>query len=296
MRRLFVFSTVLGMMFGLLSVTSMPALGNHDPDVIHACIKNSNGQLRAVSDPSQCASSDTPIELQKAGCPADMVKVGDFCIDKYEAHVVDSNGIPKGTSGDDYPCSDNGNDCSDPSQPNNMIFVRSVAGVTPSAFITWFQAQQACANVGKRLPTNAEWQMAAAGTPDPGTDDEATDCNLIVPPGPGITATGSRSKCVSNFGAFDMVGNLWEWVADWMQDNSGFDAGDISTAEYGLDRIIGIDEATPEGDEFERFPTALSRGGRSGDVITDSGVFALDASNPPSTSGSIVGFRCARNR
>ena len=105
-------------------------------------------------------------------CPSDMVSVGGFCIDKYEASVWDS---PTGTTQygvgvDDYPCSDNGQNCTN-------IYARSVAGVLPSAWITWFQAQQACHNVGKRLPTNAEWQQAVAGTPDPGPDNGTTDCN-----------------------------------------------------------------------------------------------------------------------
>ena len=66
----------------------------------------------------------------------------------------------------DYaPCADNGQNCADD------IFAVSLAGVTPSARITWFQAQAACANAGKRLPTNAEWQVAVAGTPDPGPDN-----------------------------------------------------------------------------------------------------------------------------
>jgi formylglycine-generating enzyme required for sulfatase activity len=48
----------------------------------------------------------------------------------------------------------------------------------PALYLTWFQAQQACMSVGKRLPTNAEWQAAAAGTPDTGdADDHATTCN-----------------------------------------------------------------------------------------------------------------------
>ncbi len=128
MRRFFVFSTVLGMIFGLLSVTSMQAFGNHDPNVIHACVKKLNGAIRIVSSPSKCIPFyEVAIELQKAGgtnggsCPDDMVELGDFCIDKYEAQVVDSNDNPLGTASDNYPCSNNGNDCSDPSLPNNMI-------------------------------------------------------------------------------------------------------------------------------------------------------------------------------
>ena len=61
---------------------------------------------------------------------------------------------------DDDVCADNGSNCKD------EIYAVSIAGVTPSAYMTWFQAQQACANARKRLPSNAEWQMAVAGTPD----------------------------------------------------------------------------------------------------------------------------------
>jgi formylglycine-generating enzyme required for sulfatase activity len=96
----------------------------------------------------------------------------------------------------------------------------SVPGVTPSANVTWFQAQEACANAGKRLPTNAEWQIAATGTPDPGPDDGATDCNTSAA-GVSPVDTGSRAKCVSSRGAFDMVGNRFEWVADWVPRANG---------------------------------------------------------------------------
>jgi len=50
--------------------------------------------------------------------------------------------------------------------------------VLPSGCITWFQANQACLLSGKRLLTNREWQGAAASTPDPGTDNGTTDCNI----------------------------------------------------------------------------------------------------------------------
>src|SRR5437899_105283 len=48
-----------------------------------------------------------------------------------------------GTASDDYaPCTDNGQNCA------NDIYAVSLPSVLPSAFITWFQAQEACANSG----------------------------------------------------------------------------------------------------------------------------------------------------
>ena len=114
-----------------------------------------------------------------------------------------------GTTGDDYaPCTKNGQNCA------NEIYAVSLPSELPSAFITWFQAQEACANAGKRLPTSAEWQVGANGTPDPGPDNGTTDCNTASDGSASLT--GARASCVSARGAFDMVGNQAEWVADWV--------------------------------------------------------------------------------
>jgi hypothetical protein len=95
----------------------------------------------------------------------------------------------------DYPCNDTGNDC-------DTIYAVSIPGVKPSANIAWFQAQQARGNAGKRLLTNAEWQMAAAGTPDPGTDNNSTDCNIIFQGIPTYDPvnTNSRAKMAKLYG------------------------------------------------------------------------------------------------
>lgn len=228
---------------------------------------------------TSCTGNDVTDEL---------VRVGSLCVDKYEASVwnapiASSATTQYGTSVDDYPCSDNGNDCSS----THPIYARSVAGVTPSRFITWFQAQQACGMSGKRLITNAEWQMAAAGTPDPGALDNGSSTCAINST---LSATGSRGNCYSNWNAYDMVGNLWEWVADWMQDNSNSNSGDISSVTYGNDGIYGMDDAYPETNHF---PSALKRGGYW-DSGTAAGVFAMDGMLGPSESSANIGFRCGR--
>jgi formylglycine-generating enzyme required for sulfatase activity len=181
--------------------------------------------------------------------------------------------------GNDYPpaCPLTGNGCTND-------YAVSIAGVVPSVYITWFQAAAACRNSGKRLVTNFEWQAAALGTPDPGTDNGTTDCNIGT--ANAVVNTGSRSQCVSDVGAFDMVGNLYEWVADWAS---------FTTGCTNWDGLHGGDEACVGGNGYAGgFPDALARGGNflSG---TNAGVFAVVGFNiSPGFSGSGLGFRCAR--
>ena len=196
-----------------------------------------------------------------------MVKVGPLCVDVYEASLW--NSMTGGSPADPSACNANGNNCTN-------IFARSVAGVTPTATITWFQAQQACANAGKRLLTNAEWQMAAAGTPD-----DSTSCNTNS----GSDAnTGAFAGCVSNHGVNDMVGNLSEWVADWVPRST-------ACPGWGLfsDDLMCLAGADTTGG-----PGALIRGGDFNDG-SSAGVFAVDGfSQPSSAVVGVVGFRCAR--
>lgn len=218
--------------------------------------------------------------------PADpddeMIRVGGVCIDKYEGSIWSEpdGGIQYGVDNDDYPCSDNGQDC-------DNIYARSVGGVAPSRFITWFQAQRALVNSGKRLPTNAEWQMAVSGTPDPGTGGGSEDCHVNNAPSfPEFT--GERSNCVSAFGHHDMIGNLWEWTGDWNDDPKNCDTWPPG---YGDDfTCFGLGE----GEVNSNFPAALLRGGSWIDGAK-AGAFAVTGTAPVSIlENGGVGVRGAR--
>lgn len=237
------------------------------------------------------------------GCSSDMVSVGGFCIDKYEASVwsTASGGTQYGATADDYPCSDTGNDCSQGAA--NPIYARSISGVNPARYITWFQAVQACANVGKYLCTNAEWQTAAAGTPDPHSTDPGDDsepCNIWTNSKPSAATwattnetiqTGSAPNCQSNWGAYDMVGNVWEWTADWWGADSATN-GLLTNTTYGSDYMYDVDPADAQGGG-QNFPAASRRGGHWGNG-SGAGVFALTLDGAPSYSSNSVGFRCCR--
>lgn len=240
-------------------------------------------------------------------CAPDAVVSGTVCMDKYEAsvwRVPDPLGANKGlvkkiqqgkatvatlTAGgatqlgvasDDYaPCSDSGQNCL------NDVYAASLPGVTPSSRITWFQAQAACDNAAKRLPSNAEWQAAVTGTPDPGPDNGTTDCNTNSVMAAALT--GSRSACISTRGAFDMVGNLFEWVADWVPRSTAcggtWSAGVSPT---GDDQCFVGAATTGE-------PGALLRGGDFDDGALAGPLSAVGYIGP-SIALSVIGFRCAR--
>ncbi len=89
----------------------------------------------------------------------------------------------------------------------------------PLIEMTWFGARAYCEWRGARLPSEAEWEKAARG-PDgqifPWGDESPTcemanfaGCNHQTVP------VGSYPANVSPYGAFDMAGNVWEWVNDW---------------------------------------------------------------------------------
>ena len=211
-----------------------------------------------------------------------MVKVGSFCIDKYEVSVWSSprGGTQYGVSSDNYPCKDNGQNCSN-------IYARSVAGVKPARHITWFQAQQALANSGKRLPSNAEWQQAVRGTPDAGPDNGTTDCTTGRGQAGTPAGTGSRSSCVSDWGAYDMVGNVNEWVADWVPASAACPGWHAEGNFSSDDTMCLAGAATTRG------PGAIVRGNDFGGGRS-AGPFTVYGINTPSGSNKFVGFRGAR--
>ena len=276
-----------------------------------------------VSAAIVCLTAAFPARALTLRCPPDSVKVGNTCVDTYEASLwqidpANTTLVRKVQSGrvtladltaggavplslsacsamdslTNFPRTGNWTPLPGSNPPSPGIYGVSVAGVQPSRCITWFQANQACLLSGKRLLTNREWQGAAAGTPDPGAaNDGSTTC---VTTGVGPADTGSRSSCKSVWGAFDMIGNVDEWVADW---------GDRSVsctnwpATFGSDvSCVGGPGTTGNPGEQSgtlSFPGAFVRGGSFLDQ-TDAGVFAVSAGTDPSQRSPSIGFRCAR--
>lgn len=293
---------------------------------------------------------------------------GGYCIDRYEASdsgatvAVDLNG--DGDTNDavllgiEYVCEDGTADGSGDgtSAANCMGFhlAQSVYNQKPYNYVTQAQAKAACLAAEKHLCTDYEWYLAAQGTPDHNTADPgdgSEECNIWysdngafddLPSGAveggcynygdenSCHLTGTAVKCISDHGAYDMVGNVWEWTADtayWNSDWEITSGGTLyykgteivqgyinSVDEYGIPTSVGsqsyafnydhcwdgdADGAYGCSDIFSsscgqgRPVSAFLRGGDWDDGAA-AGVFALYLNGAPSNSYSDIGFRCCK--
>ena len=84
----------------------------------------------------------------------------------------------------------------------------------PVVEVNWYDAVAYCSAVGMQLPTEAEWEYAArAGS----SASRYGDLDLVAWWGgnSGNQLHDVAQKQPNGWGLFDMLGNVWQWTADW---------------------------------------------------------------------------------
>ena len=141
----------------------------------------------------------------------------------------------------------------------------------PVTSVSWEDAAAYAEWVGKRLPTEQEWEFAARGKRGlsyPWGNKWKLGCANADKVRKGLIDVGSYA-CASPFGAKDLIGNAWEWTAsDW----SPYPGGRLARQTSGGEKVIrgGAWESPPEA------ATAIYRAGFK-------------------EPGDQTGFRCAKD-
>ncbi len=181
-------------------------------------------------DPGNCDAS-----MGEDSAPPHNVTVSDFSIERtevtYGQFLAFLNAMGPGSHRNgcnNQPCMQTRTE----SETSNVQFDGSIYSVLlaindyPVANVTWYGAEAYCEAIGRRLPTEAEWERAARGPDDYlypwGNTWDGTKASTKRPADgsePSTAPVSSFLEGANYAGVLNLAGNVAEWVSDWYDPN-----------------------------------------------------------------------------
>jgi formylglycine-generating enzyme required for sulfatase activity len=183
-------------------IQKLPLPSNFDQVLLPSIISPNNGKLMVLVDRSSIPSSsskttpgDSIFHLNTTDNPKKIIL---FYIDRTEVSLTEYNKT--------HPTHD------------QTYITGEVCLLCPAMSVDWVHADKHCRAVGKRLPTETEWNLAA-GTPLMKStylskNNKRPLANLVGQNDGflSVAPVGSFPLGAGPYGTLDMIGNVWEWV------------------------------------------------------------------------------------